>query len=445
MPSRRTSGFRRAPAFVITLALAFVCAGVPAPQAEAAPQVLTEGGFEVLEAVQLQHADGSSYISGRLVNRTGGTAASVGLSIDQVDADGKFVWPLVGSTVGRFDDGETIRFRSDNMIGDGPYHWIVRQAWSSPARWPANLNFTTTVTDEFVDAEGMHHILGTVRNDNAVCGCNYDLRVAIGVTYLDAAGRTVGLGTGASGPSADAQWVLPGESTTFEAYGHMPGEATSYELRAEGQGNPMPLPVEVSSTGGGETIRYGSEFSLSASVMAKGVSAGANEPQVELLRRRLGATRWEPVALAMADWSGRVTLRHKPDESADYQVRVRGNERFFEASSPAIHRVNVQGRFGKPKVTSGYLSHPANNLPFYLRFPVVPSGRGHTVVLQRRVHGEWTKVGSRPTNAQGIANFLFRNTPTGKYTFRAVLKGSNRIVGTTGPSVKVTVGGPWKG
>lgn len=133
---------------------------------------------------------------------------------------------------------------------------------------------------------------------------------------------------------------------------------------------------------------------------------------VVLLRRRTGTTEWSRLGTVKTNGEGRASMTHVPGEKSEYRWRHAPTSRTRGSVSP----VAAVG-FRRWDTTLEFMADQG----LFGRFTADGIARqGFTVVLYSRPDAatSWSRVASRPTDADGRVNFRDLNIPGLQYQMR---------------------------
>ena len=400
---RPTRSWRaRAGVAVLGLALALVPALPAAPAAAAAPSVQLVSLTSHTEA-------GAVLVAGQVVNHTGHTVDWVPVALDLLNAKGALVGSRTAyAQTSSLDDGELSGFSTVFEAPAGYDHLSVRSVGGSASAGPANRNFTTTVTNHYVDSGGVDHLVGTVRNTNA----GRASLVSVDVTYLDGNGRAIGAEQGFPEAADGSDYMAAGETDSFDITYDGPSTPASYVLLADSLDDPSPLPTTSVSSGGG-TRAYGQSAAIAGRVTKRGTDTGLDAVDVQLLAQTAGSATWGVALTGRTDHDGKVSFSPKPARNTTYVIRLpAAATRLGSQSSGQAVVVNA---LDTAKLSSASL---AVGRTATLTATVAPTQAGRTVTLQRLVSGKWTNIASHALDSRSSWVFPLKPTARGTYTYR---------------------------
>jgi hypothetical protein len=201
-------------------------------------------------------------VVGQLVNNGPGVASLVQVNLNfynssNVLVDSDFTY----ATINDMNPGDRSPFEYIFMPPAGYSHYAITSVSTSPFPGSPNHNFTTNVTNQYVDMIGDTHIIGTVTNNNTTTAAF----VEPVFTFLNSAGTTV---------AADFTYVetdtnsdlLPGQTASFDEILLSSDPAfrafSNYSILTQSSSPPSPKPFFSPQPGGARDIAVGANGSV---------------------------------------------------------------------------------------------------------------------------------------------------------------------------------------
>jgi murein DD-endopeptidase MepM/ murein hydrolase activator NlpD len=176
-----------------------------------------------------------------------------------------------------------------------------------------------------------------------------------------------------------------------------------------------PTPTRLSLHTDAETIPYGSQVRLTASLRRDDTATALANKRIRFETRPVGSSTWTELALATTGTDGRARTVTSPRRHQEYRAVYAGSDRWGTSRS-RTRTVRVSS------TVTASLDHATIRLgrTTYLAGRVRPAPVGATVRLQQRVGDSWTRVETRAVEPDGSYRFRLRPSTGGTFTYRVV-------------------------
>jgi hypothetical protein len=408
---------RRLVAVLSATVLAGGAAALVPPAAHAAPVVT------ILSQSTFVDSAGTDNIVGEVRNDGSTNVEQIELSFQFLDSANHLLG--TDSTTGMVDrlaPGERSPFLLTFSKPAGYHHYSVSASASDVAA-PPNHNFATSLPDEFTDGFGLHHLAGTVRNDNMT---DADF-VSVVLTFYNAAGQVV---NAASEFVADDTIAPGGTSTIDETVSTTPAYAT-YTAVAQSNSDAAPgappsptataSPTSSPSPSASPAAETTPTVTLETAIISAGQHVtvdyhGAPNTTLRVLSKTQPATAYSVITSVALDSSGSGFTSHAPSKNTRIMAQTLGG---LSSTQPLIQVRSVASLNAKRVGTRTYT--------FSGR--VYPALNGRLVSLYRN----GSLVAQARTNASGIYT-VTRTLAAGTFSFQARTANDTYNLGTTSPA-----------
>lgn len=410
---------RRFAALVSASALAVGAAVLVAPAAQAAAVVTVVSQSTFVDSV------GTDNIVGEVRNDGSTNVEQITLDFQFMSASSQVLG--TDSTTGmveRLAPGEKSPFLLTFTPPAGYHHYSVTASATDVAA-PPNHNFTTSLPNEYTDSSGLHHLAGTVRNNNTI---DADF-VNVVVTFYNGGGKVVN----AVSEFVDDDAITPGGTSAIDemvsttpAYSSYvalaqsnsdaaPGATPSPTATAPATASPTPSPTATPAAEMTPTL------SLAPSVISAGQRVtvtyyGTPGTTLQILSKTQPATAYSVIRSVTLDASGYGSTSHAPTKNTRIMAKTPGG---LSSLQPLIQVRSVASLNAQRVSTRTYT--------FSGR--VYPALNGRLVSLYRN----GSLVAQARTDASGIYT-VKRTLGAGTFSFQARTANDTYNLGTTSPA-----------
>ncbi len=199
----------RSALLAVTIGASLVVIGAAVPAAAATRHVAA--ALRVISASTFSTAGGVFHLVGEVKNSGPTPLDAVRVDVTYENGAGTALGKGVGhALLTTVNPGEGSPFELVSTAPAGTTRAVVTGVSSRPAAALGNQRFVATVTGTSTDSSGATNIVGTVTNRNKVA----DSSVQVVFSFLDSAGRVVGVGT--ADVTTGTAVVDPGQSAAFD-------------------------------------------------------------------------------------------------------------------------------------------------------------------------------------------------------------------------------------
>jgi hypothetical protein len=409
---------RRVAAVLSATALAAGAAAViAAPSAHAAQAVTVVSQSSFVDSVGTDNIvgevrnDGSTDLEQVTVDFSFMNAANQVLGTDSTNA-----------MVERLAPGEKSPFLLTFSKPAGYDHSVI-SVTASDAAAPPNHNFTTALPNEFNDGFGLHHIAGTVRNDNTI---DADF-VNVVLTFYNAGGQVVD----AASEFVDDDTIAPGATSTIDETISTTPAYASYTAVAQSNSDsmpgatPAPSPTSSPNPSSSPSPAPGTEVTPTVTLGSSSISAGqqvtvtyhgAPNTTLKILSKTQPATAYSVITAVALDAAGNGASTHAPTKNTRIMAQTQGG---LSSVQPLIQVRSVASLNAKRVGTKTYTF----------------SGRAYPALNNRLVsiYRSGSLVAQARCNASGIYT-VTRTLAAGTFSFQARTANDTYNLGATSPA-----------
>jgi hypothetical protein len=305
------------------------------------------------------------------------------------------------------------------------YHHSAITVTSNDAPDVPNHNFTTVLDNEFTDGFGLHHLAGTVRNDNQIDAdfVNVVLTFYNGGTVVNATsefvdddtitpGATSGIDEIVSTTPAYTSYTVVGQSNSEAFPGATPVPTAS--------GNPNPSPTAGGPAETTPTVSLGQTI-ISAGQRVVVTYHGTPNTTLRILSKTQPATAYSQITSVALDAAGVGTTSHAPQKNTRIMAQTQGGL----ASLQPLIQVRSVGSLNAARVGTRTYTFSGRVYPA-LANRLVSIYRNGTLVAQARCA------------ASGIYT-VTRTLGAGTFSFQAKTANDTYNLGTTSPAKSVRI------
>jgi hypothetical protein len=307
---------RRVAAVLSATALAAGAAAVIAAPAHAAQAVTVVSQSTFVDSA------GTDNIVGELRNDGSSDIEQVTVNFSFMDAANQLLGTdSTNAMVDRLAAGEKSPFLLTFSKPAGYDHSAISVTATDVAA-PPNHNFTTSLPNEFTDGFGLHHLAGTVRNDNLI---DADF-VNVVLTFYDASGKVVD----AASEFVNDATIAPGATSAIDETISTTPAYASYTALAQSNSDsmpgatPAPSPSSSPNPSNSPSPAPGSEVTPTVTLGSTVISAGqhvtvtyhgAPNTTLKILSKTQPATAYSVITAVALDADGIGTTSHAPTKN----------------------------------------------------------------------------------------------------------------------------------